>query len=71
MSIEPVGRPAERIHQSLVYNRHGLVCRLHLIKFVDMWGLRASLGGILRTGLSEIEFESHFSSFRYYPLSKL
>jgi len=40
---------------ALVYN---LVCRFYLVSFVDVWGLRASLGRIRHF---EIEFGSHFS----------
>ena len=54
------------------------MCRLHLVKFVDKWGLGASLRKILRIRIlstvpfwllenlrirpSEMEFESHLSS---------
>ena len=38
------------------------MCRLYLVTSVDMWDLKACPGKKLKIRLSEIEFESNFSS---------
>jgi len=48
---------------ALAYNWHiWVVCRCHLVNFVDIWNLEVCPGKIFRIRPFEIEFENNFSS---------